>query len=49
MNENQGRVAPEIINSKFDIPVIYHTTHLERSVFERSKQQTRLDTFQSLS
>ncbi len=33
-----GIETARIINSKFDIPVIYHTTHLRKSVFERSKK-----------
>ncbi|MCP4264335.1 MAG: response regulator [Candidatus Brocadiaceae bacterium] len=36
--EMDGIEAAGIINSKYDIPVIYHTTHLEKSVFERSKK-----------
>ena len=35
--EMDGIETARIINFKFDIPVIYHTTHLEKSVFERSK------------
>ncbi len=35
--EMDGIETARIINSKFDIPVIYHTTHLDKPVFERSK------------
>ncbi len=35
--EMDGIETARIINTRFDIPVIYHTTHLEKSVFERSK------------
>ena len=35
--EMDGIDTARIINTRFDIPVIYHTTHLEKSVFERSK------------
>lgn len=35
--EMDGIETARIINSRFDIPVIYHTTHLEKSEFERSK------------